>query len=476
MQRQDNFSCTEVLLSAMSRRGFVVPSPDKQLAGIGLSSGAKTVENTNLYGRLPKQRVREFFEALRVCINPSDGDWEDLDPPQRGEWLEAMLDKTPDQSFKSYVESRPNRPDRSRNVIYLQPICEPGDLDAPPYPKGPWPSWTVLQAATEHFFAPLTVKALPALSMTKLGRRIPSRMGSWGVEQFDAAMVLDALQPRVPSDAYGLMAVTMCDLYPKPEWNFVYGLARLTARVGIFSFVRHTPRGGLGEAWLGAQLLHRSLKTLLHEIGHMFGLKHCTWYNCLMRGSNGEGVEHQVNHLYLCPVCLRKLHWNIGFDIPERYAGLLKVFEEHAAHENFAHDCAFLQRRLAKLETLPPGSTMISDLKPSGPQALGDVPQPRGVRDSTRFLGGDVRRPRAKSTSAVAKNLSSLASAAYAEDSLREVHTPECPCCNPRKEPFFSGPKRFSGRQRNFDAENARKLLEEMEGKLSVQKSTGQRS
>merc|ERR1719504_635066 len=132
-------------------------------------------------------------------------------------------------------------------------------------------------------------------------------MGSWGVEQYHAGTALTALEARVPRDAYGLMAVTMCDLYPRPEWNFVYGLARLTQRVGIFSFVRHTP-GPAPDAWAGAYLLYRSLKTMLHEIGHMFGLKHCTWYNCLMRGSNGEGVEHQLNPLYLCPVCLRKRH------------------------------------------------------------------------------------------------------------------------------------------------------------------------
>jgi len=410
-----------------------------------------------------------FFEALRVCIDPSDGDWEDLDPPQAHEWLQDMLDKTPDQSFRNYVESRPNRPDRSRNVLYLLPICEPGDLDAPPFPKGPWPSWHVLQAATEQFFAPLTVRALPAVSMKELGSRIQSRQGSWGVEQYHAAMALDALEPRVPRDAYGLMAVTMCDLYPKPEWNFVYGLARLTKRVGIFSFIRHMP-GKAPDAWAGAQLLHRSLKTLLHEIGHMFGLKHCTWYNCLMRGSNGESVEHQLNHLYLCPACLRKLHWNIGFDIPERYAGLLKVFQEHAnVHENFAHDCTFLQTRLARLESIPAGSTMISELQSCGRQASAGPAQPMGVRDSSKFLRSVGRKPRATSTPAVVRNQSRVPSVILAEKSSRDVHTPECPCCTPQKDRFM-GP----GRRRNFDAENARRLLEEMEWKISNEKGTAQ--
>merc|ERR1719271_1509953 len=87
--------------------------------------------------------------------------------------------------------------------------------------------------------------------------------------QWHAHQVLDSLQRQVPGDAYCMLAVTMCDLYPKPEWNFVYGCARLTARVGVFSFVRHTPPAvrGAPEGWAGAYLLYRSLKTLLHEIG-----------------------------------------------------------------------------------------------------------------------------------------------------------------------------------------------------------------
>merc|ERR1719265_2710196 len=150
-----------------------------------------------------------------------------------------------------------------------------------------------------------------------------SRSGPFG-KQWHAGQVLDAMiRKGLPRDAYGVMAVTMCDLYPKPDWNFVYGLARLQQRVGVFSFVRHTPQQRGQARYLGAQLLHRALKTLLHEIGHMFGLKHCTWYNCLMRGSNGELVEHQTNYLHLCPVCLRKLHSSIGFDIRERYENLL---------------------------------------------------------------------------------------------------------------------------------------------------------
>jgi archaemetzincin len=34
------------------------------------------------------------------------------------------------------------------------------------------------------------------------------------------------------------MGITLKDLYPGPTWNYVYGWAMYTSRVGIFSFLR----------------------------------------------------------------------------------------------------------------------------------------------------------------------------------------------------------------------------------------------
>jgi archaemetzincin len=61
-----------------------------------------------------------------------------------------------------------------------------------------------------------------------------------------------------------------------------------------------------------------------HETSHMFGLAHCTFFNCLMNGSNHLG-ESDRRPLHLCPVCLRKLQWSIGFDVLERYRALERV-------------------------------------------------------------------------------------------------------------------------------------------------------
>ena len=53
--------------------------------------------------------------------------------------------------------------------------------------------------------------------------------------------VLNFLRTKLPSDAFCILAVTMEDLYPDPTWNFVFGQASLTERIGVYSFARYDP-------------------------------------------------------------------------------------------------------------------------------------------------------------------------------------------------------------------------------------------
>ena len=171
----------------------------------------------------------------------------------------------------------------------------------------------------------MRVKALPAVSLdaSKFTTRHNPNTGNL---QILASDVLDFLKARVPADAFCLLAITMEDLYPETSWNFVFGQASLRERVGVYSFGRYDPAfygqpRGPGYETL---LLRRSCKVLAHETGHMFGLAHCTFFNCLMNGSN-HLVESDRRPLHLCPVCLRKLQWSIGFDVLERYRALERV-------------------------------------------------------------------------------------------------------------------------------------------------------
>jgi len=56
--------------------------------------------------------------------------------------------------------------------------------------------------------------------------------------------------------------------------------------------------------------LRRTLMIAAHEMGHILTMQHCTAYQCLMNGCNNQ-AERDRTPLHLCPVCLRKLCWNL---------------------------------------------------------------------------------------------------------------------------------------------------------------------
>jgi archaemetzincin len=140
----------------------------------------------------------------------------------------------------------------------------------------------------------------------------------------------------------------MEDLYPESSWNFVFGQASLRERVGVYSFARYDPAfyGEPRRSGYETLLLRRSCKVLAHETGHMFGLTHCPYFNCLMNGSN-HLVESDRRPLHLCPVCLRKLQWSIGFDVAERDAALDRV--NRAA--GFVEEAEWLTQRIKRLRS-----------------------------------------------------------------------------------------------------------------------------
>lgn len=82
-----------------------------------------------------------------------------------------------------------------------------------------------------------------------------------------------------------------------------------------------------------------------HETGHMFSIAHCSVNECLMNGSNSLD-EMDRNTLHLCPVCLRKLQWNLKFDVRERYRQLRAIYQR-SGYDDLA---LWMDRRLAKLE------------------------------------------------------------------------------------------------------------------------------
>jgi archaemetzincin len=272
-------------------------------------------------------------KLLRGALEPGNN-FQPMPVPGSADWLANHPE--PGQTFDDFVRSRPNRPDTRRTKIYLQPLADFSRSGGPPVAK--------LAEFASAFFAMETVALpvldLPSVHVTK--RRNPST----GQEQMLTTDVLELLRSRLPFDAFALLGITMIDLYPDPQWNFVFGQASLRDRVGVYSFARYDPKFyGETRPDAGQLILRRSCKVLAHETGHMFGIAHCIWYRCLMNGSNHID-EADERPLHLCPVDLRKLQWSIGFDITKRYRQLL-AFDTEAGFEDEAQ---WLQTRLRFIE------------------------------------------------------------------------------------------------------------------------------
>ncbi len=238
--------------------------------------------------------------------------------PKPGEWLYEMGEKG--QTYEDFVKGRWERPDSKYRIIYLQPLGNFSGNNCPDVKL-------LQQFAQSYFMMPVTV--LPVIDVDTLNitsRKNPSTFN----KQLLTTDILDYLGLQFPSDAYCLAAITIQDLYPEPSWNFVFGQASLIRHVGVFSFARYDPaflgqQHNLSPTELNKLILKRSCKVLSHEIGHMFGFYHCIYYRCGMNGSN-HLQESDSKPIYLCPVCLSKLRYSIGFDVKERYERLRKFY------------------------------------------------------------------------------------------------------------------------------------------------------
>ena len=196
-------------------------------------------------------------------------------------------------------------------TVYLVPT---GELEANPAGLRVLEQLEPLLAA--HF--QLQVKRLPALSREVAGKSERPRDSG---PQWLTTDILEALEQRKPADAAAVMAITTVDLYPAPDWNFVFGEASYESRVGVMSLARS---GDLeGEKTL---VLERAYTTAMHEIGHMFQLQHCVAWECPMNGSNHQD-EADSRPLEPCPHCLAKLMRATGLEPKKRWTELRAAFE-----------------------------------------------------------------------------------------------------------------------------------------------------
>ncbi|XP_074477219.1 archaemetzincin-2 [Sebastes fasciatus] len=308
---------------------------------------------TELYSKYTKEE-RHFLEEGFHPGQPGSL-FQPITVHSDSDWISAHPEKP--QDFESFYRKMSRKtPNASHNTIYIQTIGSFGEAGAQTDQYVEW-----LREYCQTFFCGLSVKLLPAVTVAETGCSFRVNFSSHNL-QILTGDLLQFLSNRKPKDAFCIVGITMIDLYPEDSWNFVFGEASLSMGMGVFSFARYDDnfysRSYAGELQLKpgdysvfdgyytppitSTLLLRSCKTMTHEIGHMFGIKHCQWLSCVMQGSN-HLEESDRRPLDFCPVCLRKLQVAIGFKIAERYKALLHWIEGDQSHTSRPEEASAFQ-------------------------------------------------------------------------------------------------------------------------------------
>jgi len=304
-QIRSKISTTAVMKKRAGKRGWKAPQ-DSTTRSKALNDGAPAAP-------AGMERCWECFE--------------DLPPAGPHDWLgkhsPGERDR-PGQPLKRFLQPGPHRnfPTRVCNKIYLLPI---GNMSGAP-------DASLLCKLLECWFLleVVLMESLPAKALQSLERKFAGAGYGPQIESQSAANVIHTHKPR---DAFVVIGYTMEDICNSSKgFDFLFGEANLDLSVGIFSFARYSDDVPTSSA----RFLRRCGMVLCHEVGHLFGIKHCVYASCLMNGSN-HLEESETRPWALCPVDLRKLQLTLDaaklqgkdtppLDLVERERSLLEFF------------------------------------------------------------------------------------------------------------------------------------------------------
>lgn len=259
----------------------------------------------------PKEPRVEKLERIREAVKPFFRPMQ----VQEGDWLQTQPEAG--ETFEEYIASSPTMPTEKRRTIYIQPI---GEFTAE--------QRNVIGLAADYMKAyynlPVTLRNVAPLGDVPHDKK--RKLEYKNNLQIRTNYFLDDVMPKMlPDDAAALIAFTNYDLYPGDTWAYVFGQATFENRVGVWSLYRFAdPRTRRYES---KELLTRTLKVAMHEVGHMFSMKHCTKYECLMSGTN-HVLETDRRPLDNCPECVAKLSWAMNYDPVERYERLADFWKK----------------------------------------------------------------------------------------------------------------------------------------------------
>ncbi len=269
--------------------------------GVLLSACSPFIADKPAANMTAAREAKKEIKELRENIKKIELFFKPMGKPGTSDWLAAHTE--PGQTFEEYLDADPTKPTKERQKIYVLPL---GTFNAKQQ------KLIEIAAGYLEVFYDLSVVQLPSKSLNAPIANIRVNKAT-KLRQIKTGYILnDVLKRAIPPDAAAVIAFTTEDLYSDEPMNYVFGQASLEDRVGVWSLSR------LDDNTDEMGFLRRILKIAAHETGHMFSMRHCIKYECLMSGTN-DLAETDRRPIDACPECTAKICWLSDSDQKERY-------------------------------------------------------------------------------------------------------------------------------------------------------------
>ncbi|MGB7203312.1 MAG: archaemetzincin [Pyrinomonadaceae bacterium] len=260
------------------------------------------------------REAKKEIQELRAAMKKVEPFFEPMGKPEAYDWLGSHTE--PGQTFDEYLDSDPTKPTKERQKIYVLPL---GAFT---------PQQKEIIATTAGYLAAfydLEVETMPNRALPQKLEKKDTRYNEFlRTRQVRTGFIMDSiLKPMLPDDAAALIAFTNEDLFPDDTMSFVFGQASMEHRVGVWSLARLEFKAKLST------FLLRTLKIAAHETGHMFSMRHCAKYECVMSGTNHIG-ETDRRPIDACPECTPKICWLSDIAAAERYKKLAEFCRKNS--------------------------------------------------------------------------------------------------------------------------------------------------